>query len=130
TITDYAWEFVSKPASSTATLEANSSGQASFVADIAGAYIVGLTVTDSQSRQDSAQATITAVAAPKPFRAELSWPAQYGEVDMDIHVVDATGIAGSGTGGLWNLSRDCNFETCKTSQGAVLDWGVPGYAAD
>ena len=48
TVVNYHWEFVSKPATSTAALDNSSIATPSFVADVQGDYVISLVVTDDK----------------------------------------------------------------------------------
>jgi len=52
----YAWTIISKPSGSTANLSASTTASPSFTADVAGNYVVGLTVNDG--RVNSPQSTV------------------------------------------------------------------------
>lgn len=58
----YAWSFVSKPAGSTAVLASSTSAIATFVPDLAGIYVVSLTVHDGKVASTPVTATVTASA--------------------------------------------------------------------
>ncbi len=62
----YAWSFTSVPAGSGATLSSASSATSSFVADVAGEYVVRLVVNDgaADSRPDSVIVRAQSTAAP------------------------------------------------------------------
>ncbi len=64
----YAWSFTSRPAGSGATLSNASSATPSFVADLAGDYVVQLVVDDGQvnSPADSVRVTATPVSGNQP----------------------------------------------------------------
>ena len=52
----FAWTWVSKPPSSSAFLAGSATASPSFIADVAGIYVIGLTVNDG--RADSSQSTL------------------------------------------------------------------------
>lgn len=56
----FAWKIVSKPEGSQAVLDNPGSAKATFVADIAGAYLIGLTVADGRDGIDSDKVNIVA----------------------------------------------------------------------
>jgi hypothetical protein len=60
------WAFTSVPAGSAATLAGATTASPTFTADLAGAYIVELTVTDNGGLSDSDTVLVTATAAPLP----------------------------------------------------------------
>ena len=61
----YAWEFEDKPAASAATLDDSASVTPSFVADVAGEYLVVLTVSDGEASATES-VTVTATEAGQP----------------------------------------------------------------
>ena len=58
----YEWAFTSLPAGSSATLSGGSSVAASFAADVVGAYVLSLTVTDPSGASSTDSVTVTAFA--------------------------------------------------------------------
>ena len=58
----YSWSFVLLPAESAATLSGADTAYASFIADAAGTYVVGLVVNDGFVNSDPANATIVATS--------------------------------------------------------------------
>jgi hypothetical protein len=70
------WAFVSVPEGSTAALVAGAPGQASFVADVAGDFVVRLTVTDGAGGSATDDVTVHAAAPGRlDAPADLTWPA-------------------------------------------------------
>jgi len=61
---NYSWTFASKPTGSTAALSGQDTINPTFVADVAGDYILELTVNDGRGGSDIDQVTITAYAPP------------------------------------------------------------------
>ena len=62
----YSWTFVSKPTGSSATFTNPTSVVSTFVADVAGSYVVGLTVNDGKVNGLLATTTITSSPANAP----------------------------------------------------------------
>lgn len=62
-IASLAWAFISRPGGSTATLQNAATANASFVADVAGDYLVELVVTDSHGAQSRSRVLVRALAA-------------------------------------------------------------------
>lgn len=60
----YAWALTTKPTGSTAVLAASNSVSPTFVADLAGTYVAGLTVNDGKVNSSAASVTVTALGAP------------------------------------------------------------------
>ncbi len=122
TITGYAWEFVSKPMESTVQLSSptqmttgftfNISGQNRQGLDVAGTFVVRLTVTDSMGQSSTNDARVTLNAVPQEdFHVQITWDDPSS--DMDLHLV-------RGIGPRWG-TNDCHFTNCKTTAG--LNWG-------
>jgi hypothetical protein len=59
----YSWILTSKPTGSRASLVAAQTALPTFIADVAGAYVASLTVSDSEFTSAAAFTTVTAVAA-------------------------------------------------------------------
>jgi len=59
----YAWTLFSKPAGSSATLVAPTTAKPTFVADMAGSYVVSVVVNDGTTASSAAAITITASVA-------------------------------------------------------------------
>jgi len=80
TIAGYAWSMTSRPTGSQAGLTANGSPTASFVPDVAGTYVLQLTVTDSLGQTASQSLSISVNNTPpvavvvSKVVFEDSWP--------------------------------------------------------
>ena len=122
TIDVYAWEIVSQPADSTATLtdpgqcdtgfEFNSSGVMRPGLDVAGTFVVKLTVTDSEGFSSTNDARVTLNSVPgEDIHVQVTW--DHPEADLDLHFIRNTGES-------WSAD-DCHFANCKGASG--LDWG-------
>jgi len=119
-IVSYQWDLVTKPASSTATLTPSVDGTTSTMfIDIAGDYSIKLTVTDNDGLTGST--TYDFSATPSDFHVRLSWPAQYTEADMDLHLINTTAVSPAPQ--LWDMAYDCHWRNCKPSENEFLDWG-------
>jgi FG-GAP repeat/PKD domain/Bacterial Ig domain len=81
----FAWSFVSKPPSSTTTLQTTSNQQSGFVPDVAGDYVVALDVSDAQ---ETTRDTLTVTAkAPGNVAPQLSAiTAQQALIDVPFDV--------------------------------------------
>src|SRR5436309_15920284 len=101
-------------------------GIANWYIVIAGDYTIQLKVTDNNGLSNAT--TYDFSAAPSDFHVRLSWPGQYGQADMDLHIIDTTAVSPAPQ--LWDMQWDCHYRNCKTSEGANLDWGVPGAVID
>ncbi len=117
-IVDYAWSIVARPAGSTSSLAVDPTDPrfVSFPIDLAGAYRIRLTVTDSRGLTGTDELPFDAV----PWQAihvELSWDT--GGTDVDLHLVNET------DGGSFFVEPfDCYFENTNP------DWGEPEYRPD
>lgn len=58
----FAWSLPTRPAGSMATLSSTNTAATSFMADVAGAYVAQLTVSDNQGASSNATVTITGTA--------------------------------------------------------------------
>lgn len=122
TISEYAWEIVSKPSDSTVTLktpsqvetafEFNSSGMMRPGLDVAGTFVVKLTVTDSDGFASTNDARVTLNSVPgEDIHLQLTW--DHSTADIDVHFIRRNGDPWSGD--------DCYYGNCKGATG--LDWG-------
>jgi hypothetical protein len=59
----YAWTLTSKPAGSSAALSLSTSAKPTFTADVAGTYVVSLTVNDGKVSSTAVTASVTAAVA-------------------------------------------------------------------
>jgi hypothetical protein len=82
----FQWRFVSIPEGSAATLTDADKAQATFTPDVAGEYILSLTVTDPKGATGSDTVKVTARPAPPPPPARRK-----GDVDGDgdVDIIDA-----------------------------------------
>lgn len=78
---NYSWSFVSTPQESNSQINNPSSGQASFVPDVQGDYVVQLTISNALG-EDSDRMRVTAIAAGT---IEIS-----GRYDEDLHLIKTT----------------------------------------
>lgn len=150
TIVSYAWAITERPTGSASQIVTGSApSNVTFFVDLAGSYVVELTVTDSVGMTGSTQYAFNCVPS-QGLHLELTWINQYTMADMDLHLVnisqspadgvlfDTLGCMGAGstiaTGG---AGCDCGFQSCaKGSNGMdfpspdVLDWFQPDVADD
>jgi len=68
----FKWRFVSRPAASKAVISNPDSANPTFVADVAGDYVVQLEVNDGRGGTDTAQVRITAVPLRFPLPESLA----------------------------------------------------------
>ncbi len=125
TIANYEWAISGHPNGSQSVVQLGSDPSAAeFFVDLAGDYKIKLKVTDSSGVSDTTEYAFSAVPS-QSLHIELTWPAQYTQADMDLHLINK-GVGGS----MWSSSEDCDFITCKPTFGGVLDWGVSGNTND
>ncbi|MDH5751882.1 MAG: PKD domain-containing protein, partial [Deltaproteobacteria bacterium] len=84
----YAWT-LTPPAGSSATLSSTTASNPSFVADLAGDYLVSMVVSDG-SLSDTASVTITAAAPNNPPTANISYFPTIPDLWVDVGL-DGTG---------------------------------------
>jgi hypothetical protein len=90
----FSWQFVSRPAGSSAALNVPGVGQAAFVADVAGAFVVRLTVTDGAGGSASDEVQVDATATGRlDGPAAAAWsPAQVASaVEQDLVFTNSGG---------------------------------------
>jgi hypothetical protein len=129
TITGYAWEIVSKPPESSVTLSAPNGMDTGFRfssaqgivngLDVAGTFVVRLTVTDSNGAVSQNDARVTLNAVPtEGLHIQLSWSAPVDDIDLHL---------GKGNNPDWCSTNDCYFSNC-TFSGPNWD-GQSGFTA-
>lgn len=113
-ITAFRWTLTHRPEGSIAELDRDDVPSPAFWADLAGEYVVELTVQNEQGTWDSTPDEVVITVLPLDgFYVELSWDEAN---DLDLHLMDASAVLfGAG---------DCNF--CNMAP----DWGGPGQADD
>lgn len=125
-IVSYDWSIVSAPAGSSSVLVASGTdGSAvNWFVDFAGDYTLQLLVTDDDGLTDTE--TFSFSATPSALHVQVAWPTQYGQADMDLHLVAVS--AETPAPGIWSSAWDCHYTNCKTALGDDLEWGVAGLA--
>jgi len=83
----YSWTFISKPAGSSATLSDPSSVNPTFTADLAGEYLLKLTVDDGRGQADSDQTKVTAV-----MKGDVNGDGKVNVIDARICLRFALGL--------------------------------------
>lgn len=127
TVTAWAWEMVEQPPESSVTLTAANAVDTGFRfssasgivqgLDVAGTFVVRLTVTDSTGAVSTNDARVTLNAVPtEGLHVQLSWSASVD--DIDLHV-------GQGASPDWCSTQDCYYGNCTYSP---PNWdGVSGF---
>lgn len=131
-IVSYHWEWVSKPAESSLELTtpdqmttqfffSSAAGEVRGI-DVAGTFVVRLTVTDDLGQTSTNDARVTLNAIPsEALHVQLTWDASVN--DIDFHLKKGANADYCGTTG-------CYFGNCKASSGSYPEWdGVSGRTA-
>ena len=90
-----------------------------FTPDIAGEYVLRVTVTDDDGEIATCETTVLAVS-DEGLRVEMFWNTG-GSSDMDIHLARQEAMR-------WFSSDDCYYANCNASSGDVLEWYSAGPA--
>lgn len=108
------WRIAAAPAGSTTTIDDDDRPLASFLADLAGAYVIELTVQNEAGVWDTTPDSLVVEAIPDVgFYVQLTWDAK---TDLDLHLLDgSTPLFEEG---------DCSF--CNMNP----HWGVAGTDDD
>jgi hypothetical protein len=98
----YAWTLLSKPTNSTATLDDPTKADPTFFADLAGDYLLELSVTNSLGTVDPTPDQVLVTTTPADgFYVELSWTTN---ADLDLHLLNSTAA------GIFDCPNDCNYD--------------------
>jgi len=118
TIVAWEWAIVGRPNGSTSQIVPDPADprRASFFIDLAGDYVVALTVTDDRGMSGTTELPFSAVPWQK-LHVSLVWNTP--GTDLDLHLVSE----GEG-GAFWTEPYDCFFLNTNP------DWGVAGERAD
>lgn len=134
-IATYQWEIMEKPMESsvqlttpdamTTQLQFDSANGLVNAIDVAGTFVVKLTVWDNFGAQSSNEATVTINSVPSDnFHIQLSWDVDAN--DMDLHLK-------RGTANYCSSAESCYYVNCKsTSYASYLgfpDWDNDGAQA-
>lgn len=117
TVTGYQWEIVEQPPESSVTLTAATAVDTGFRfssaagivqgLDVAGTFVVRLTVTDSTGAVSSNDARVTLNAVPtEGLHVQLSWSASVDDIDLHL---------GKGASPDWCSTNDCYYGNCTYS---------------
>jgi hypothetical protein len=126
-IVAYAWEIIEAPNESSATLTnpAGETTQFQFSSaagnvnglDVAGTFVVRLTVTDDLGGVSTNEATVTLNAIPtEALHVQLSWDTDSN--DIDVHLMKDTGPYCS--------ANACYYGNCKATSYSRPDWDGDG----
>jgi hypothetical protein len=99
----YKWVVTQAPMGSASLPNPANTNSTSFFVDLAGTYLLTLSVTDTHANTVSCQTQITSVP-PQDLHVELVWDKAYG--DADLHMITAN----LGPAGYWfTVEPDCFF---------------------
>ena len=127
----YVWEFVSKPAGSVAILASSTSAKATFVPDLAGIYLVNLTVNDGKVNSPPVTVAVTASntnlsITQAPFVNGSSIPLRLAAVSVggsNLSPQLSIGDIPAGTNRFAIIMAD-ETAPCQPTLGACRHWGV------
>jgi hypothetical protein len=91
----YSWTLTSKPTGSTATLASTTAASPSFKADVAGAYVATMTITDGSSNVATSSVTLTACSASSNSSSPFSGCTSTGG-DVSNASATVSGVASAG----------------------------------
>ena len=95
----FAWQFVSRPSGSSASLTAPGLGLGAFAPDVSGRFVVRVTVTDGAGASSADDVDVDATSRARlDVPASASWmPAQVGgSVDQDVVITNSGGVTVTG----------------------------------
>lgn len=114
----YNWELVSREVGSAAGPPSpRNRPETNFTPDIAGEYVLRVTVTDDDGEMALCETTVLAFS-DEGLRVEMFWNTG-GSTDMDIHLGREEAMR-------WFSNDDCYYANCDASDGEVLNWYSPG----
>jgi len=125
----YAWRIGSAPAGSSVAISNPSSARPTLFAQLAGDYLICLTVTDTTSCRGAEKCVTMHVVPASKIHVQLTWDKD--ETDVDLHFMldgisnfldDGQGGVGGGTN--CNRAKDCSW-VCR-----VPAWGAAGTTDD
>jgi len=126
---DFEWTFVTRPAGSTTTLQGASTAQASFLVDVAGQYVVEVTVCDARGACAAQPDAVVITAAGNT--APLAAPGANQEVDAGATVqLDGSGSSdadGDALSYAWSLTAMPAGSNASLTNASAL---APSFVAD
>ncbi|MEM9069959.1 MAG: hypothetical protein AAGE52_15710 [Myxococcota bacterium] len=112
----YAWRLAEREVGSAARAPSPANAMVTnFTPDIAGDYLLQLTVTDEDGMTAECETQVVAFV-DEGLRVEVFW--NTGGTDMDTH------LANEDTPAWFDGDDDCFYQNC--DGGDVLEWGAPG----
>jgi hypothetical protein len=98
----YSWTLLSKPTNSTATLDDPTKADPTFFADLAGDYLLELSVTNSLGLVDPTPDQVLITTTPADgFYVEVSWT---NNGDLDLHLLNSSAAS------IFDCPHDCNYD--------------------
>lgn len=136
TVVAYRWEVTRRPPGSAARPPSPPDERTTtFRPDVAGEYVLRLTVTDDDGETGICDVSVTAVST-QGLRVEIFWN---GPPDESCGVPRTPGCDGSdvdvhllrpGNETWFDPNGDCYWDNCNAMQGYRLNWGGPGRDDD
>jgi predicted extracellular nuclease len=124
---EYTWRFVERPAGSAASLDSDVSATPSFVADLAGTYIVELVVDDGTAESLPASVTVRAVAADCLLLSELIDGSSQNKA-IEVHNCGTAAVPLEGLSVCVVANADTSCTSAMRSQtGTIAAGGVRTY---
>ncbi len=115
----YRWTLVRREVGSAAADPApRNAATTQFMPDIAGEYLLRVTVTDDDGETASCDSLVVALV-DEGLRIEMFWNTD--GTDMDVHLANPTATR-------WFSDDDCYYANCHDP--GSLNWGAPGTADD
>jgi hypothetical protein len=123
----YAWRLAAQPAGGTAAISNPSSARPTLFAQLAGDYLVCLTVTDTTGCRSGESCVTMHVVPTSRIHIQLVWDKDETDVDLHFMLDSLANFFDDGSAGLptnCSKAKDCFF-VCK-----VPGWGGGGPADD
>ena len=124
----YSWALTSKPTGSSASLASTTAANPSFKADVAGAYVATMTITDGSSNVASSSVTVTACSASSNSSSPFTGCASSGAT-ASISGIAATGSAMMGATITLQDATGKTTNTTAGDDGSYTFDNLTGYTA-
>ena len=126
----YSWSITSKPSSSTAALSSATVVNPTFTADLAGSFILSLTVNDGKAASSASTVTITAAAATANVAPVANAGPAQSVLISDVVVLNGSGSSDANGDALtysWTITSKPSSSTAALSSATVVN---PTFTAD